>query len=64
MIGGLILAIYDGIVDHSFGIFDLLQDGWGGEWVSRRVGELALEQVSVGRPGGAPHALNDLDAPR
>ncbi|MBV9164409.1 MAG: hypothetical protein JO309_14210 [Pseudonocardiales bacterium] len=38
------------------------QDG-GGEWVSRRVGELALEQVRVGRPGGAPHALNELDAP-
>jgi hypothetical protein len=34
----------------------------GREWISRRIGELAWEQVRVGRPGRAPHAMNDLDA--
>ncbi len=34
----------------------------GLEAVSRRVGELASKQTRGGNPGGAPHALNDLDS--
>jgi hypothetical protein len=35
---------------------------WGWKWVSRRIGEFAMKQTRGGNPGGAPHALNDLDS--